>query len=140
MRLLRHTALLLLLLAGLAAQAAPSCPESAQEITPQALAGTWQARFDGLAEPATVHFWPHPEYAGVRGTIARGPLQAQLAGDIDDEGVLGIDESEDGRAISAVWSAELQPGSCGKEFKGTWRNAKDDSTRPFVLTRAAALR
>ena len=39
-------------------------------------------------------------------------------------------------AISAVWSGEMQPGSCGKEFKGTWRNAADDSTHPFVLNKS----
>ena len=86
----------------------------------------------------------HPEYAGVRGTITRErrrrpPSVAQLAGDIDDEGLLNIDESLDGRAISGVWLGELQPGSCGKEFKGTWRNASDDSTHPFVLNKTGSL-
>jgi hypothetical protein len=63
---------------------------------------------------------------------------AQLAGDIDDEGLLSIDESLDGRAISGNWLGELQPGSCGKEFRGTWRNASDDSTHPFVLNKTGS--
>ncbi len=101
-----------------------------------ALYGAWQARFDDLPGPAVVRLAKHPEYQGsVRGTIERSGGTAHLAGDIDDDGLLTFDESQDGRAISAVWSGELQPGSCGKEFKGIWRNATDDSTHPFTLTR-----
>jgi hypothetical protein len=116
---------------------AANCPASASELPVTALYGAWQASFDGLPGVASVRLAKHPEYAGgVRGTIERsGGASAQLAGDIDDDGLLTLDESQDGRAISAVWSGELQPGSCGKEFKGTWRNAKDDSTHPFTLSR-----
>ena len=116
---------------------ATGCPASATELPVAALYGAWQARFDGLPGMATVRLAKHPEYAGgVRGTIEHsGGTTAQLAGDVDDDGLLTLDESQDGRAISAVWSGEMQPGSCGKEFKGTWRNAKDDSTHPFTLTR-----
>lgn len=119
--------------------ASPACPAGAAELPVAALYGTWEARFDGAPAVSIVRLAKHPEYQGsVRGAIERGGATAQLAGDIDDEGVLSLDESQDGRAISAVWSGEMQPGSCGKEFKGTWRNAKDDSTHPFTLTRAAA--
>ena len=60
---------------------------------------------------------------------------AQLAGDIDDEGMLALDESEDGRSISATWALAVQPDSCGKEFKGTWQHAGDEAKRPVVMTR-----
>ncbi len=100
------------------------------------LYGRWEARFEGLPGRAVVRLGKHPEYKGsVRGTIERGGVMAQLAGDIDDDGQLNLDESQDGRAISALWSGEMQAGSCGKEFTGTWRNATDDSTHPFFLTR-----
>ena len=86
---------------------------------------------------ATVHLARHPDYAGVRGTITRSdgtPVTvAQLAGDIDDEGMLSLDESLDGRAISGVWLGDIAPGSCGKQWRGVWRNAADDSNRPFTL-------
>ncbi len=116
------------------------CPATASELPVQALYGSWEARFDGLPGTAQVQLARHPEYAGVRGTITRAAgaatqSVAQLAGDIDDEGLLGIDESLDGRAISAVWSGALQAGSCGREFRGTWRNADDDSTHSFVLNK-----
>ena len=63
---------------------------------------------------------------------------AQLAGDIDPDGLLALDESQDGKSISASWSGTLQPGSCGKQFKGTWRRASDDSSHAFVLHKASA--
>ncbi|RZI65299.1 MAG: hypothetical protein EOP79_11940 [Variovorax sp.] len=117
-----------------AADEASACPASASEIPVEALYGQWDARFGGSGDVAKVRLTPHPDYAGsVRGTIGRGGLEAQLSGDIDNEGFLILDESQDGRSISAVWSGEMQPGSCGKEFKGTWRNSSDDSTQPFML-------
>jgi len=120
----------------------PGCPDSTDDIPVQALYGSWDARFllpaGGAAQSGSVSFRPHPEYAGsVRGEIVRGGTTSQLAGDIDDDGVFTLDESRDGRAISAVWSGRMSQGSCGKEFKGDWRNATDDSTLPFVLTKKA---
>ena len=40
--------------------------------------------------------------------MAPRPRSSQLAGDIDDDGMLSLDESLDGRAISGVWLGELQ--------------------------------
>ena len=122
-----------------------TCPASAAEMSTEMLYGIWQARFDDAPaslSPATVKLGKHPDYDGVRGTITRttsgvgdtaAQSVAQLAGDVDAEGQLAIDESQDGRSISGVWVGTLQPGSCGTEFKGTWRNAADESTHPFVL-------
>ena len=112
---------------------AANCPTDASALPAQALYGLWQVTFDG-ADTASVVKDPHPDYeGGVRGTITRAGLVAQLAGDIGDDGLLTLDESQDGRAISATWSGDFQAASCGKEFKGLWRNALDDSTRNFVL-------
>jgi hypothetical protein len=121
----------------------PDCPTDARDLPLMSLYGRWEARFDGLPAVAAVQLAKHPDYAGVRGTITRNPgnaraAVAQLAGDVDDEGALSIDESQDGRAISAVWSGKLQARSCGREFRGTWRNAADHSTHPFVLSKTAA--
>lgn len=106
----------------------------------QALYGRWEVTFevsDGH-NVASVVLHKHPDYeGGVRGTITRADLVAQLAGDIDDDGLLTLDESQDGVAISATWSGNLQASSCGREFKGIWRNARDDSTLDFVLHKTA---
>ncbi|WP_280809218.1 hypothetical protein [Variovorax boronicumulans] len=122
----------------------PNCPADARDLPLPSLYGRWEARFDGLPAASVVQLGKHPDYAGVRGTITRDagggakPSVAQLAGDVDDEGALSIDESLDGRAISGNWAGTLQPRSCGREFRGTWRNAADDSTHPFVLTKTGA--
>ncbi|MDM0019637.1 hypothetical protein [Variovorax saccharolyticus] len=138
--------------AGVAAQQAPAastapaaqaCPASASELPLEALFGTWEARIEGLKGVAKVKLDQHPDYAGVRGTISRGgegregtpATVSQLAGDIDEDGMLSLDESLDGRAISGVWLGALQPASCGREFKGVWRDAANDSTHPFVLNK-----
>ena len=132
---------------GAAAQNSPdpaapqaACPARGEQLPVQALYGRWEATLDGSDSVAAVEFHRHPEYeGGVRGTLARGAAPvAQLAGDIDDDGLLVLDESQDGRAISAVWSGELQLGSCGREFRGTRRESADDSTRAFVLRKAPA--
>ncbi|MDQ0034627.1 hypothetical protein J2W30_002382 [Variovorax boronicumulans] len=123
----------------------PNCPTDARDLPLQSLYGRWEARFDGQPAVSVVQLGKHPDYAGVRGTITRSadggakPSVAQLAGDVDDEGALSIDESLDGRAISGNWAGTLQPRSCGREFRGTWRNAANDSTHPFVLTKTGAM-
>ena len=114
--------------------AATACATDATDLPVEALYGRWEARFGDLPAPADVQMGKHPEYAGsVRGTIVRDGRSAQLSGDIDDAGFLILDESQDGLSISAVWAGEMQPGSCGREFRGTWRNSADDRTQPFVL-------
>ena len=118
------------------------CPANAHDLPLQSLYGRWEARFDGLPAVSVVQLGKHPDYDGVRGTITRNAgnakaTVAQLAGDVDDEGALSIDESQDGHAISGVWSGKLQARSCGREFRGTWRNATDDSVHPFVLGKKA---
>lgn len=116
------------------------CPRTGADVKLQTLYGQWRVRIEGKDE-ALANLQPHPDYAGVRGTIARGAgtsrgvQRAQLAGDINDEGVLALDESEDGRSISATWALEVQPGSCGKEFKGTWQYAGDEVKHPVAMTR-----
>ena len=115
---------------------APACPESASEMPAQWLYGYWTARIEGQ-EAATVVLERHPLYDGVRGSILRtGKAPAQLAGDIDPEGQLALDESQDGKSISASWSGALKAGSCGKEFTGSWYRSSDDSHHAFVLRKS----
>ena len=120
------------------AQPAPAlpapCPASLLDLPADALYGRWNAQIDGSPGTAVVRLQAHPDYEGVRGVIERpGQPAAQLAGDVDDQGRIGLDESKDGRTISGVWVGEAKPGSCGREIRGTWRDATNDSTHPFVL-------
>jgi ABC-type nitrate/sulfonate/bicarbonate transport system substrate-binding protein len=123
------------LVAACASQGAAACPAAA-DLTPAHLWGLWRVSFDGggsAPATATVLFEKHPERTeSVRGAVNRDSVQSLLAGDVDD-GVLALDESDDGLQISATWSGNVVPISCGKEFTGLWRRAKDNTVRSFVL-------
>lgn len=114
-------------------KAAAACPQPHQ-VLPVHLYGIWQAEEEGVQRLATVLFERHPELSGsVRGGVNRGGVRALAAGDVDEEGDFSLDESADGRAIDAVWSGKVTPGSCGKEIRGTRRDAKSGQERAFVL-------
>lgn len=114
------------------APAAPDCVRGT-DLLPVHLYGLWRAEFEGGLPPATLLFERHPELAGsVRGGINRGGAQAQVAGDVDD-GQFTLEESEDGRHISATWVGQVVDTSCGKEIRGTWTHARDNRAIPFVL-------
>ena len=76
----------------------------------------------------------HPD--GLRGTIRRpagqSPAQALVAGDVDN-GAFTLEESIDGRAISATWSGSFADQACGKEIRGTWTDTATRIERAFVL-------
>lgn len=130
---------------------APPCP-SATDLQPAQLHGLWRLVLwpEGGSESApastgAVLFGPHPEFPGsVRGRLRRsGPgadLEAEVAGDVGDDGEFNLDESADGRAMDAVWIG--QPSDCGSTIRGLRRTAEG---RPdagpallFLLQRAPA--
>lgn len=116
------------------------------------LHGLWQVRlYDGplpddsrqpVTRPpqqqGTLLFERHPEHAeSLRGTFKLKETQAPhwLSGDLD-EGELILDESDDGRRISAVWVAYPTANGCGRELRGNRRLADDDRLQTLVLIRA----
>lgn len=118
--------------------AASACPDP-QDVLPLHLYGVWRAQLDSAtgkdhsAASATLWFERHSELAdSVGGRLVRGAIAAQLAGDVDS-GRISLEESVNGRNISATWSGVVVAGSCGKEMRGTWTNAAGDSTASFVL-------
>jgi hypothetical protein len=114
------------------------------------LFGLWTARFDnppaGLPAQATVRLQRHAEFSdSLAGVVSRDiggaghAARAALAGDLD-EGVLLLDESSDNVSITGTWNGEMVEGSCGKVFRGTWKDtsasAKPDAPDlVFTLTR-----
>jgi hypothetical protein len=115
-------------------KAGPACPGPA-EVGPQQLLGLWRAEFEGLGQGATLLLERHPEFAqSLAGTINRNGERARLAGDIED-GEFSLEESTDGRSISATWAGDVVEGSCGREIRGTWKGGWDAAGRPFVLRR-----
>jgi len=113
--------------------ASPSCPQ-AHEVTQAHMLGLWHAEFQGLWQGATLLLEKHPEYAGsLRGMANRNGERALLAGDVV-AGEFTLEESRDGKRISAVWLGEVVEGSCGREIRGTWHEEKEPpQPHPFVL-------
>lgn len=104
-----------------------------------ALYGLWRAELSQAAptsvqtQTATLLFEKNPDLAdSVSGGVNRGGQISQAAGDLDD-GSFTLEESPDGKTITALWDGEMQPGSCGKEIKGTWTDQRDGQIWQFVL-------
>ncbi|WP_189686763.1 hypothetical protein [Pseudorhodoferax aquiterrae] len=132
--------LVLLLAASAQAQttdSTPACP-APHEMRALHLYGTWQAQWQGEDAPgATLQLERHPELGdSVRGRVERDGTTALLAGDVDD-GDLTLEESRDGKRISATWIGRVDADSCGKLIRGTWTDADTEARREFVLRRAA---
>ena len=113
------------------------CP-SAAEMQQRHLLGRWQAQMEGQATAWTLQLQPHPELReSVRGQVQRTGATALLSGDVD-AGQLTLEESLDGKRISATWLGEVTEGRCGKEIRGTWSpeaapGASGPAPAPFVL-------
>jgi hypothetical protein len=104
----------------------------ALELRSAHLYGQWRVEFeDGLHTTLRLH--KNANHAdSLAGYIQRGGADLYVAGDIDD-GEFSLEETQDGTAISALWTGEVVPGSCGKEIRGTWRNTTTDAEQKFVL-------
>ncbi|MFI5447680.1 hypothetical protein [Polaromonas sp. UC242_47] len=133
-----------------------ACPSAAQ-LKPVQLYGAWRVHFSqppaGLPADATMQLERHAEFseslagsvsrelgaaAGNRAVAGHAP-RAQLAGDLED-GFLTLDESSNGISITGTWNGEMVEGSCGKKFKGTWKDTSssappDAADVPFTLER-----
>ena len=113
------------------------CPQP-DELQAADLYGLWRAEFTPQATPATVLLERHPELAGsVRGVLQREGVRAWVSGDVD-QGDFTLEESANGRNISATWLGEVSPDSCGREIKGTW-TSETPPQKPlrFVLRKVA---
>ena len=117
--------------------APPTCP-APHEMRALHLYGVWRAQWTDAAEATTgavLRLERHPELAeSVRGRIERDGITALLAGDVTD-GDLTLEESRDGKRISANWIGRVVDGSCGKEIRGVWTDADTNTRRNFVLRR-----
>lgn len=123
----------LLLAAGAAcAQQPADCPAPAA-VGQRHMLGFWRAELDGR-HGGTLLLEPHAEYReSLRGAIDRDGGRALVVGDIED-GDFTLEESADGKRISATWLGEVVAGSCGREIRGTWQGEGDKAPAvPFVL-------
>ena len=124
------------------------CP-APEALTAAQLHGEWQVAWEAPADPRAVaparealRFGPNTNHAdSLSGELQRGTARIQLAGDLE-EGELSLEESSDGKTISASWLGRVHAGSCGREIRGTWTadaalnlSAGQPRTRAFVLRR-----
>ncbi len=118
-----------------------ACPTAAQ-MDQRQLQGVWHTDLPGHGGATVLRLGQHPELAGsVRGTLERAGQTAQVVGDVH-QGELTLEESLDGKRISATWLGDVVEGQCGKEIRGQWSEnaAADDALEvsvPFVLRKQA---
>lgn len=116
-----------------------ACPTVA-DMSHQHLQGRWRAELPG-GETALLQLGAHPELGeSVRGTVQRGSTTAQVSGDVDG-GDLTLEESLNGKNISATWTGRVVDASCGKEIRGIWNNAHptpSTASGPFVMHKQAS--
>jgi hypothetical protein len=129
-----------------------ACP-TAQTMKPVQMYGLWKVAFVnppvGLPAAATMRLEQHAEFSeSLAGIVSRElwaasaaghAAKAFLAGDLED-GVLLLDESSDNLSITGTWNGEFIKDSCGKIFRGTWKDTSSSALDnapdvPFTLTR-----
>ena len=114
----------------------PACPMPA-EVVAVHLYGAWQVRWEGVNEPATLTLWRSEDYPdGLRGTLRRGAgasaTESLVSAEVD-QASFAMEESRDGRVISAIWTGAFGEQSCGKEIRGQWTDSATRTERAFVL-------
>ncbi|XJC75652.1 hypothetical protein ACHFCA_02765 [Delftia tsuruhatensis] len=78
-----------------------------------------------------------PQWKGnVKGTIARGADTRPMVGDVADDHIT-LEESADGKRITATWLGDVVEGSCAREIRGNYLEGEDVAPRPFVLRKLA---
>ena len=119
------------------------------------LYGAWAVQFVnppvGMPSTATMLLERHAEFSeSLAGTVNRAvgvatgsaaaqqrSIKAALAGDFED-GILILDESSNSINITGTWNGEMVAGSCGKEFRGNWKDTSSSAPAnapdvPFTL-------
>ena len=146
------------LFTGVAAQTKPNAEcLAAADVKAAQLYGLWAVRFTnppaGLPARATMLLERHAEFAeSLAGVVSRDlgaaagskaiaghAAKAALAGDLE-AGMLLLDESSDNVSITGTWNGEMVEGSCGKAFRGSWKDTSSSAPDnapdvPFTLTR-----
>lgn len=118
------------------AQPPLSCPEG-EEMKDSQLQGEWTGTVEGQAQPVRLQLGPHPQWKGnVKGTIARGADTRPMVGDVADDHIT-LEESADGKRITATWLGDVVEGSCAREIRGNYLEGEDAAPRPFVLRKLA---
>lgn len=119
----------------------PACPDLAHWQARQ-LYGRWRVELPALEQTGTLVLRQHPEFtASLRGEFTLGGIHSIASGDVE-EGDFNLDESRDGKTLSAFWTGRLDAASCGREIRGSLqrldRPGQPGLDTPFVLRRVQA--
>lgn len=124
--------------AARAATALPHAPcPGDEEMKDSQLQGEWTGTVEGQSQPVRLQLGPHPQWKGnVKGTIARGADTRPMVGDVADDHIT-LEESADGKRITATWLGDVVEGSCAREIRGNFIEGDDAAPRSFVLRKLA---
>jgi hypothetical protein len=117
-----------------------SC-KSAKELENTDLFGSWVLELQSAQSAQTLRMQlkRNPEYAeSLAGEYELDGKKREVFGDIE-EGALELEESDNGKDISAIWKGRVSEGSCGRAFTGTRRLTNPGQTaseQNFILRRS----
>lgn len=113
---------------------APYC-QDVKKMKPPAIHGEWRLSLPQAGLTGHMRLSRHPEFSeSLRGHIEYGAVKAIASGDLS-AGNFDLDESSDGKRMTATWSGSLTPTGCGNEIRGTWTDLDTNRKSSFVLTR-----
>ncbi|MBS7807970.1 hypothetical protein [Variovorax sp. PCZ-1] len=102
------------------------------------LFGTWILELPssaGAAITSRLSMERNPEFAeSLAGSFFLGSVRHDVYGDIEN-GVLDLEESNNGKDIIAIWKGRVVDGSCAKAITGTRRLVSTQTEQSFVLRR-----
>jgi hypothetical protein len=117
---------------------APACP-AAKDLVNTDFFGTWVLELQSTAGSAVstrLTIERNPEFAeSLAGNFLQDNVRHEVFGDIED-GVLDLEETNNGKDIFAIWKGRVSEGSCGKAITGTRRFVATQAEQRFVLRRS----
>jgi hypothetical protein len=123
------------------APAATTACKSAKELENADLFGNWvlELQSEQGTQMLRLQLKRNPDYAeSLAGEYELSGKKREVFGDIEDGG-LELEESDNGKDISAIWKGRVSEGSCGRAFTGTRRLTGEGTSRAeqgFILRRS----
>jgi hypothetical protein len=109
----------------------------AKDLVNTDLFGAWSLLLEGAGRSSVtrLQMLRNPEFAeSLAGSFMLGEKKFEVFGDIE-EGAFELEESDNGKDITAIWKGRVVEGSCGQTILGTRRSTVDNSEQSFVLRR-----
>jgi hypothetical protein len=110
---------------------------AAKDLVNTDLFGAWSLLLEGGGSSVVtrLQLQRNPEFAeSLAGSYQINEKKFEVFGDIE-EGAFDLEESANGKDISAIWKGRVAEGSCGQTILGTRRNVADNTEQSFVLRR-----